>query len=125
MWEAKVASVLPSRLQDRFEFRSNPIFKSAFALPGGYIIVSGGLLAIAPMEDESANMLGHEIEHVEPGQVSRRVRDTGKAKRTQRPGAERVSSGLYQGRGTRLRPEGTAVGGESRLLACWDTDYAA
>jgi predicted Zn-dependent protease len=76
----QVASVLPSRLQYHFVFDPNPDFKSAFALPGGYIIVGGGLLAIAQTEDELANVLAHEIEHVELGQVSRRVSELGKQK---------------------------------------------
>jgi predicted Zn-dependent protease len=76
----QVASVLPSRLQYPFVFDPNPDFKSAFALPGGYIIVGGGLLAIAQTEDELANVLAHEIEHVELGQVSRRVSELGKQK---------------------------------------------
>jgi predicted Zn-dependent protease len=67
---SKVASVLPSGLQFHFVFDPNPDFKSAFALPGGYIIVGGGLLAIAQTEDELANVLAHEIEHVELGQVT-------------------------------------------------------
>src|SRR5260370_26759818 len=70
---SKVASVLPSGLQVHFVFDPNPDFKSAFALPGGYIIIGGGLLAIAQREDELANALAHEIEHVELGEVSRRV----------------------------------------------------
>ncbi|HBZ68273.1 MAG TPA: hypothetical protein DEP35_00335 [Deltaproteobacteria bacterium] len=37
---------------------------NAFALPGGYVYVSRGLLAIANSEDEVANVLGHEIGHV-------------------------------------------------------------
>jgi predicted Zn-dependent protease len=37
---------------------------NAFALPGGYIYVSRGLLAMANSEDELANVLGHEIVHV-------------------------------------------------------------
>lgn len=37
---------------------------NAFALPGGYIYVSRGLLAIANGEDELANVIGHEIGHV-------------------------------------------------------------
>jgi predicted Zn-dependent protease len=77
---SQVASVLPSHLQYHFVFDPNPDFKSAFALPGGYIIVGGGLLAIAQTEDELANVLAHEIEHVELGQVSRRVSELGKQK---------------------------------------------
>jgi predicted Zn-dependent protease len=37
---------------------------NAFALPGGYIYVSRGLLAIADSEAELANVIGHEIGHV-------------------------------------------------------------
>ncbi|HTF35440.1 MAG TPA: M48 family metalloprotease [Myxococcota bacterium] len=37
---------------------------NAFALPGGYVYVSRGLLAISNSEDELANVLGHEIGHV-------------------------------------------------------------
>ena len=77
---SKVASVLPSGLQFHFVFDPNPDFKSAFALPGGYIIVGGGLLAIAQTEDELANVLAHEIEHVELGQVSGRVSELRKQK---------------------------------------------
>ena len=37
---------------------------NAFALPGGYVYVSRGLLVIANSEEELANVLGHEIGHV-------------------------------------------------------------
>lgn len=37
---------------------------NAFALPGGYVYVSRGLLAITNSEEELANVLGHEIGHV-------------------------------------------------------------
>jgi predicted Zn-dependent protease len=37
---------------------------NAFALPGGYIYVSRGLLILTNTEDELANVLGHEIVHV-------------------------------------------------------------
>jgi predicted Zn-dependent protease len=37
---------------------------NAFALPGGYVYVSRGLLAIANSEAELANVVGHEIGHV-------------------------------------------------------------
>lgn len=38
---------------------------NAFALPGGYIYVSRGLLVLANSESELANVLAHEIAHVE------------------------------------------------------------
>jgi predicted Zn-dependent protease len=37
---------------------------NAFALPGGYIYVSRGLLALARSEEEIANVLAHEVGHV-------------------------------------------------------------
>lgn len=37
---------------------------NAFALPGGYIYVSRGLLALTNREDELAGVIGHEIGHV-------------------------------------------------------------
>jgi len=37
---------------------------NAFALPGGYVYVSRGLLAYANTEDELAGVIGHEIGHV-------------------------------------------------------------
>ncbi len=37
---------------------------NAFALPGGYIYVSRGLLALLNSEDELASVIGHEIGHV-------------------------------------------------------------
>ena len=37
---------------------------NAFALPGGYIYVSRGLMAMANNETELANVLGHEVVHV-------------------------------------------------------------
>jgi beta-barrel assembly-enhancing protease len=76
----RVAKALPSSPQYHFIFDPNPDFKSAFALPGRYVIVGGGLLALAQTEDELANALAHEIEHVELGQVSRRVTELTKQK---------------------------------------------
>ncbi len=37
---------------------------NAFALPGGYVYVSRGLLVLTRTEDELANVVGHEIGHV-------------------------------------------------------------
>ena len=37
---------------------------NAFAVPGGHVFVTRGLLALADSEDELANVVGHEIGHV-------------------------------------------------------------
>src|SRR5438034_11425618 len=46
---------------------------NAFALPGGEIFVSRGLLVLATSEDELTGVLGHEIGHVAARHAARRV----------------------------------------------------
>ncbi|NNE82438.1 MAG: M48 family metalloprotease [Alphaproteobacteria bacterium] len=65
---------------------------NAFALPGGYIYISRGLLALANTEAELAGVLAHEIGHV-----------------TARHSAQRYSSSIVAGLGTALL--GVVAGG--------------
>jgi predicted Zn-dependent protease len=61
---ARLAALSP-RKDIRYEFHVVDMAEAnAFALPGGHIYVSRGLLAIANSEDELANVIGHEIGHV-------------------------------------------------------------
>ncbi len=60
-------------LRYRIHYDPHPAFKSAFALPGGHIVFGGGILALMKTEDELAAVIGHEITHVEDGQVDERV----------------------------------------------------
>ena len=46
---------------------------NAFALPGGYVYVSRGLLVLTNSEDELAGVLGHEIAHIAAKHAVRRV----------------------------------------------------
>ncbi|HEM46852.1 MAG TPA: peptidase, partial [Alphaproteobacteria bacterium] len=46
-----------------FTVLDNPIV-NAFALPGGYVYITRGLMALAENEAELAGVLGHEIGHV-------------------------------------------------------------
>ncbi len=55
-------SELPN-LTFTFTVLDSPIV-NAFALPGGYVYVSRGLLALARTEAELASVLGHEIGHI-------------------------------------------------------------
>jgi len=50
-------------LKFRFTVLNSPVV-NAFALPGGYVYISRGLLALANSEAELASVLGHEIGHV-------------------------------------------------------------
>lgn len=47
----------------RFTLLDSPVV-NAFALPGGYVYVTRGLLALASDEDELASVIAHEIGHV-------------------------------------------------------------
>jgi predicted Zn-dependent protease len=61
----RMADAAPDR---QFEFRFQVVddeAPNAFALPGGYVYVTRGILALTNSEDELANVLGHEIGHVE------------------------------------------------------------
>ena len=46
---------------------------NAFALPGGYVYVTRGLLVLANMEDEMAGVVGHEIGHVAARHTVQRI----------------------------------------------------
>jgi predicted Zn-dependent protease len=64
---AKVGARLARNAGHRFDYTFKVVDEdppNAFALPGGYIFVSRGLLLLANSETELANVLGHEITHV-------------------------------------------------------------
>jgi predicted Zn-dependent protease len=54
-------------------FDPHPGIKSGFALPGGHIVIWGGILSYMGTEDEAAAVIAHEIEHIDNGQVSSRI----------------------------------------------------
>jgi predicted Zn-dependent protease len=56
----------------RFVILDEPV-PNAFALPGGHVYVTRGLLALANSEDELAGVIGHEIGHVLGGHGAKRV----------------------------------------------------
>ena len=50
---------------------------NAFALPGGYLGVHLGLIAIVSSRDELASVLGHELSHVTQRHISRLIAKQG------------------------------------------------
>lgn len=59
----------------RFDYRFTVVDQfepNAFALPGGHIFISRGLLALVNSEDELANVLGHEMAHAAERHASAR-----------------------------------------------------
>jgi predicted Zn-dependent protease len=60
----RVSAVAPTQGYDYSFQIVDRVEPNAFALPGGHIYVSRGLLALTNDEDELANVLAHEIVHV-------------------------------------------------------------
>lgn len=61
-------SLVPNIQERKFDYNFELIdmgMPNAFALPGGYVYVSRGLLALTNSEDELAGVIGHEIGHCE------------------------------------------------------------
>ena len=71
----KLALHAQRHLPYRFFYDPNPNFKSAIGLPGGIVIVGGGILAYTDTEDQLAAVLGHEIEHIALGQCRTRLEE--------------------------------------------------
>jgi predicted Zn-dependent protease len=61
----KLVSQLSDKIFPRYYFRvmDSPQI-NAFALPGGYVYVTRGLLALVNSEAELAGVMGHEIGHI-------------------------------------------------------------
>ena len=53
------------KLPYRFHLLPDRNMINAFALPGGHVVVGEGLLDLMTSEDELANVLAHEVEHVD------------------------------------------------------------
>ena len=64
----------------RFTLLNSPDV-NAFALPGGFIYITRGLVALASDESEIAGVLGHEIGHVVARHTSKRIEEAERAKR--------------------------------------------
>jgi predicted Zn-dependent protease len=61
------------RLPWTIHYDPHPGIHSGFALPGGHIVIWGGVLAMMSTEDEAVAVIAHEIEHIDLGQVSGRI----------------------------------------------------
>lgn len=75
---ARLAAQSPRQSVDYRFFVADMPEPNAFALPGGYIYVSRGLLTLSNSEAELANVIGHEIGHVAARHAAQRhARATG------------------------------------------------
>lgn len=94
-----------SNLIYRFTLLNTPEV-NAFALPGGYIYITRGILAYLNTEDELAAVLGHEIGHVTARHA---VRRHSTATVTSIAGAILAAASGVQGAGTAADLIGTAI----------------
>ena len=68
-----VASHAHRRLPYSFHLVPDRAMINAFSLPGGPVFVGEGLLDLMTSEDQLANVLGHEIEHIDHYHCAERV----------------------------------------------------
>jgi predicted Zn-dependent protease len=61
----KVASHARRKFIYQFHYIADENLINAFALPGGHVFIGKGLLQLMETEDELANVLGHEVEHID------------------------------------------------------------
>ena len=90
---------------------------NAFALPGGYVYITRGLLALAETEAEVAGVLGHEIGHVtarHTAQRQTRATGAGAARNARHDRRRRCFGGEVAGR---LAQEVAGVGAQAYLAS--------
>ena len=78
---ASARGELSPELQERFAWRillGRDRSVNAFALPGGYLGVHLGLIAVVSTHDELASVLAHELSHVTQRHIARSMGEQGK-----------------------------------------------
>jgi predicted Zn-dependent protease len=61
----KVAGRARRKFDYKFHYVADESLVNAFALPGGHVFIGKGLVRLMQTEDELANVLGHELEHID------------------------------------------------------------
>ncbi len=70
---SRVALHAHRRLPYSFHLLPDRAMINAFSLPGGHVYIGEGMLDVMTSEDELANVLGHEVEHVDHYHCAERV----------------------------------------------------
>jgi predicted Zn-dependent protease len=61
----KVSGRARRKFDYKFHYVADARLVNAFALPGGHVFIGKGLVRLMKTEDELANVLGHEVEHID------------------------------------------------------------
>jgi predicted Zn-dependent protease len=64
-----LAPHVPTKMAFHAHLDGDPAFKSAIALPGGQVVVGVGILALVDSADALAVVIGHEMAHIENGDI--------------------------------------------------------
>jgi predicted Zn-dependent protease len=91
----RVAAHTKRKMRWTFHLDPDPRFKSAVSLPGGQVIVGGGILSLIDREDELAIVLGHEIAHIDLGQVNQRIADEMKERHLTLEQLDQIPAGVW------------------------------
>ncbi|OGP90548.1 MAG: hypothetical protein A2156_13190 [Deltaproteobacteria bacterium RBG_16_48_10] len=92
-----------------FEFKFyviNGLDPNAFAIPGGYIFVTTGLLVLAENEQEVAGVLSHEIAHVTQRHIAQMIE---RSKRLNIASMAAILAAMLAGRGGTASQAGAAM----------------
>jgi predicted Zn-dependent protease len=73
----RVAARAHRQLPYAFQLLPDDALINAFSLPGGHVFIGEGMMNRMTTEDELANVLGHEIEHVDHYHCAERVQIEG------------------------------------------------
>ncbi|HEY7980522.1 MAG TPA: M48 family metallopeptidase [Candidatus Eremiobacteraceae bacterium] len=65
----RLAPHVPHKMKFHAHLDADPAFKSAIALPGGHLVVGVGILALVDSEDALAVVIGHEMAHIDNGDI--------------------------------------------------------
>jgi predicted Zn-dependent protease len=70
---SRLAAHAHRKLPYHFHLLPDPSMINAFSLPGGHVFMGEGMLKLMSSEDQLANVLGHEVEHVDHYHCAERV----------------------------------------------------
>ena len=92
----RVAGQAHRKLPFKFHYIPDGNFINAFALPGGHVYIGGGLIALMDSEDELANTLGHEVEHIDLRHCAERIQLEGRTRNLPLGGLVRLPIEIFE-----------------------------
>ncbi|HXH37083.1 MAG TPA: M48 family metalloprotease, partial [Thermoanaerobaculia bacterium] len=92
----RIAPFAQRKLPYRFHYIPDRDFINAFALPGGHVFIGAGLIARMETDDELADVLGHEIEHIDHFHCAERLQVEAALRKIPLAGVLAIPIGIFQ-----------------------------